>query len=395
MAAKRLTAVEVMPGESNQHEFQGVSGLRRILGDEKITGCPTLFVWFGGEGEVFTERGSMTWYDARANDPDRSSEYHLYYTSNAVVDCATTGDLLVVAKQRDGSLLGVIAPGGSTMEGQLLWLFDVPVSVGRGLELECRDLSQSDETLGFVQRSILEEIGIEVEEVAASELDSLVEPFGLEFPTTAVLSRLARDSLRDVDPRDGPDEALLAWMEREEALFRRLEKRIVASRLEQGFFVDGEADVDGFVSFSLSVQNRRKSRVGYALENHLEEVFRCLGLSYSRGSYTEGRKKPDFLFPSAAAYADQSYPDSSLYMLGVKSTCKDRWRQVLSEAARINSKHLLTLEPAISEEQTSEMQSDNLQLVLPSNLHRSYKPEQQAWLMSLSEFVVEVSGLVD
>lgn len=44
-------------------------------------------------------------------------------------------------------------------------------------------------------------------------------------------------------------------------------------------------------------------------------------------------------------------------MLGVKSTCKDRWRQVLSEAKRIDNKHLATLEPGISENQTAEMQA--------------------------------------
>jgi hypothetical protein len=30
-------------------------------------------------------------------------------------------------------------------------------------------------------------------------------------------------------------------------------------------------------------------------------------------------------------------------MLGVKTTCSDRWRQVLAEADRIQLKHLLTL----------------------------------------------------
>ena len=44
----------------------------------------------------------------------------------------------------------------------------------------------------------------------------------------------------------------------------------------------------------------------------------------------------------------------SAYDAWVKSTCKDRWRQVLSEADRIPNKHLFTLEAAISENQTSK-----------------------------------------
>ena len=75
-------------------------------------------------------------------------------------------------------------------------------------------------------------------------------------------------------------------------------------------------------------------------------------------------------------------------MLGVKSTCKDRWRQVLAEADRIELKHLFTLESAISTNQTSEMQVKSLQLVLPLSLHATFLPRQQEWLMDLQEFLL-------
>ena len=58
--------------------------------------------------------------------------------------------------------------------------------------------------------------------------------------------------------------------------------------------------------------------------------------------------------------------------MGVKSTCINRWRQVLAEADRIDHKHLLTLEASISRHQTDEMQAKNLQLVLPRGLHETY-----------------------
>ena len=108
------------------------------------------------------------------------------------------------------------------------------------------------------------------------------------------------------------------------------------------------ADVDGFLSFSLSVQNRRKSRAGQALENHLEELFTAHGIRFARGVVTENCNTPDFLFPGALEYQNPTFPTAMLTMLGAKSTLKDRWRQVLSEAARIEDKHLLTLEPGIS-----------------------------------------------
>ena len=74
-------------------------------------------------------------------------------------------------------------------------------------------------------------------------------------------------------------------------------------------------------------------------------------------------------------------------MLGVKSTCKDRWRQVLSEADRIRDKHLLTFEAAISANQTREMKYNHLQLVVPETIHNTYTERQQEWLMNVTEFI--------
>ena len=136
----------------------------------------------------------------------------------------------------------------------------------------------------------------------------------------------------EVSAADDPDLALIAWVDREEQLFRRLERRIVAERIGGGFQSPDGADVDGFLSFSLSVQNRRKSRAGQALEHHLEAVFSTQGIRYARGAETENRNKPDFLFPGQDEYRNPDFPSARLTMLGAKSTLKDRWRQVLSEA---------------------------------------------------------------
>lgn len=73
-------------------------------------------------------------------------------------------------------------------------------------------------------------------------------------------------------------------------------------------------------------------------------------------------------------------------MLAVKSTCKDRWRQVLAEAHKIEKKHLLTLEAAISPHQTDEMKSQKLQLVVPRGLHGTYTAEQRRWLVDVATF---------
>lgn len=268
----------------------------------------------------------------------------------------------------------------------MLWLFGLEEQPELAFTFQEIDRTQSAE-LDFAARYILDELGIEPEEPESATLDGLVERFGLTFPTTRIFSELARVSQPDISAADDPDRALIAWMDREEQLFRRLERRIVAERIGGGFHAPDGADVDGFLSFSLSVQNRRKSRAGQALEHHLEAVFSAQGIRYARGAETENRNKPDFLFPGQEEYRDSGFPAGRLTMLGAKSTLKDRWRQVLSEAQRIDDKHLLTLEPGISENQTDEMRAKRLQLVVPLRLHATFRPAQRSWLLSVADFV--------
>lgn len=381
VVAKRLTAVEANPQKSNQHEFQGVKLLRSLLGDERIDEMPTRFLYISAEDDrSLFDDGFLTWYNCRENKP-RSAEYHLYYSTTTVSEAMQEGDLLIIARRADGKLFVIVAQGDSTVENQLLWLFGI-AEVERQFIKRDYEEDQEDIPLNFASKIILEELGIEIEEPDDNLLDSLLSRFGGKFPKTAEFSAFARQSV-GLSSLDGADTILMAWMEKEEALFRILEHHIVAERLRQGF---GE-DVDSFIKFSLSVHNRRKSRVGHALENHLEQVFREHAITCSRGKMTENRAKPDFVFPSITHYHDAGFPAIRLTMLGVKSTCKDRWRQVLAEAARIEKKHLFTLEPGISENQTNEMAENKLTLVLPKSLHNSYKPTQQASLMQLEHFI--------
>ena len=385
VVVKRLSAVETTPAKSNQHEFNGSAPLRRLLGDEDRKNIPTKFIWLVDGQEKLSVEGVISWYDARRKHPTRT-EYRLYYPDNEVTAKMMAGDVFFLAMGRDGHALVTITIEGGTTQNQLLWLFGLEDQPEFGFVYQGIEGGKSAE-LDFTTRSILDELGIEPAEPEADLLDRLIEPFGLIFPKTRTFSELARASLPDVSALNSPDEALMAWMEREEQLFRRLERRIVADRINAGFHAEDGADVDGFIAFSLSVQNRRKARVGQALENHMEAIFLAEGIRYARGAETENRNKPDFLFPGQVEYRDPAFPDERLTMLGAKSTVKDRWRQVLSEAVRIRSKHLLTLEPGISENQTNEMQAKHLQLVVPHKLHKTYRPSQQAWLIGMEEFL--------
>lgn len=393
VVAKRLTLVETITPKSNQHEFQGTKPLKRLLGLEDRKGIPARFIWISGEQEGLTEIGFVSWSNVRKDKP-RAAEYHLYYSGNAVTELMQPGDMLFLALHRDGSMLVIVTPAAGTIQNQLLWLFGLEEAPESGFIFQKIEGANNAE-LDFAARYILDELGIEPEEPESTKLDGLIERFGLVFPTTRAFSELARTSLPEVSAADDPDRALIEWMDREEQLFRRLERRVVADQIGNGFGAADDADVDGFLSFSLSVQNRRKARAGQALENHLEAVFTAQGIRYVRGAETENHNKPDFLFPGQAEYRNDVFPAQRLTMLGAKSTLKDRWRQVLSEARRIDHKHLLTLEPGISENQTSEMQAKQLQLVLPRRLHDTFRPSQQEWLIDVARFIAIVRGRQD
>lgn len=381
IAWKHLSAVDADQHRSHQHEFGGVGNLRQMLGDDDRRNIPTTFIYLTDDDpEPLREQAWLSWYDTRRRQSHRGPEYRLYFPDTIVSNNATEGDLLIIGVRPDDTLMAIIAEGGSTIASQLLWLFGAdqhhPGYSVKG-ELETNQLR-----LEFASRFILEELGVEVEATDEDYLDQMTQRFGSTFPTTREFSDYARETLGDINLAGDPDGALMALMEREEVLFRTFERHLIGDQLQSGF-----EEVDDFFKFSLSVQNRRKKRMGSALENHLEHLFQQLGIRADRNPMTEGKSKPDFIFPGIAAYHDANFPPALLTMLGVKSTCKDRWRQVLSEAARIPAKHLLTLEPSISTAQTDEMRRQQLQLVMPARLHATYSNDQRSWLMPVSAMV--------
>jgi len=412
VAGKRLSAVEADETRSNQHEYNATKPMLAFLGrPEEKTRIPARFLYLSDvEFEPVVEDAFLTLGNRRQGKP-RAPEFRLYFPTTAVSVKANQGDLLVIAKKRDGDLLVIIAENGSSIGRQIEWLFGFGNLVHPGFFVKS-DLETEQDRIEFASRFILENIGIAVEISQDNYLDEMLSRFKGSFPTTREFSAYARSTLKDLSPKDQPDLVLMAWMEREEILFRTLERYLIADRLSVGFIDPSHVaispagflfhpedkntdlrkvvkgiDVDSFISFSLSVQNRRKSRVGLALENHLELLFLENGLRYSRTAVTENKARPDFIFPGITEYRDPSFDSLKLTMLGVKSTCKDRWRQVLAEAERIDDKHLLTLEAAISTNQTDEMLAKRLQLILPRSLHQTYTPPQQSWLMDVEAFI--------
>ncbi|MBF2751059.1 restriction endonuclease [Enterobacter bugandensis] len=391
VALKRLSAVEADVIRSNQHEFNGVEGLRDILGepDGKVRFSAKFLYLTDQDDEPVVEDGFLTWYDARQRARLERHvmrwEYRLYFPTNLVSQCASAGDLLVIARLANDSLLAIVAENGTTIERQIMWLFGFSELAHPGFSIKS-ELETEQDRISFAARVILEQIGVEAEEEAPNYLDQMLDKFNGSFPKTIEFSSYARSTVRDLSSKDDPDIALFVWMEREEILFRTLEKYLLGEKL-RSLTQAGIEDTEPFIKLVQSALQRRKSRAGSALENHLEQVFTDHGVTYTRTGVTENNLKPDFIFPGISHYHDSEFPHARLTMLASKSTCKDRWRQILNEAARIPNKHLLTLEPSISENQTNEMKSEQVQLVIPQGLHSSYTMAQRTWLMNIAGFI--------
>ena len=111
---------------------------------------------------------------------------------------------------------------------------------------------------------------------------------------------------------------------------------------------------------------------------------------FEEQAITENNNKPDFLFPNAECYHNFQFPAEELTMLGAKTTCKDRWRQVINEADRIEIKHLFTLQPGISKNQLKEMADNGVRLVVPQKNISTFPAEYQPSLSNLSGFIAMV-----
>ena len=185
------------------------------------------------------------------------------------------------------------------------------------------------------------------------------------------------------------DTRLIRRLECEYLIFQSVEESIELPVIRAGF-----DNMGAFLARAQSVSQRRKSRAGRSLELNVRELFLeenlREGLDFQYQPESELRRRPDFLFPNEARYKDASYPQGRLMMLGVKTTVRDRWRQVVTEADRIDRKHLLTVQEGVSENQFKEMQGKGVQLVVPRPLTTRYPKSVQPYLQTLESFIADV-----
>lgn len=218
------------------------------------------------------------------------------------------------------------------------------------------------------------------EQLVADYIDNLEE----QFPSTQQLSQFARDLFRRIfgTKVSSPDSLIMEWLKIEYNLFKAIEFDRYHSRILTPFNT-----VDEFIDCANTMLNRRKSRAGKSLEHHLYEVFVMNNIPFGYQIVTEGRKRPDFIFPGQEAYENKKYIEDKLVFLAAKTTCKDRWRQILNEADRIRIKHLFTLQQGISGHQLEEMYGNNVILVVPEQNLNTYPKNYRDKICTLGKFI--------
>ena len=219
------------------------------------------------------------------------------------------------------------------------------------------------------------------EEDQYSLFSQWLKNLSVDFPESKIISSKARE-FSNIGKFKKYDDILLCWIDTEYSLFRFIENDRYGEYIKKPF-----STVEALIKIANSILNRRKSRAGHSLENHLSYIFDENKIPYSAQTVTEQNKKPDFLFPDGELYKKISFPGDEMTFLAVKTTCKDRWRQILNEADKIEIKYLLTLQQGISKKQLAEMEKYKVKLVVPERYKKDYPREYITKIINLHTYV--------
>jgi hypothetical protein len=279
------------------------------------------------------------------------------------------GDLLIIAKQTDEDYEGYVLSTEDEIETFMSY-FNLSTEV-------------ANQMIDVNQR-------LNEDEILQAAIDITIKDLQ-DFPLTTEMGRMAQNiynqlhRIKEKDVCRAPDNILLKWYNTELSLFRSLEEKVYRSIYTRPFI-----DCQSLIDFSNKILNRRKSRAGKSLEHHLSAIFASEQLLFEEQVVTENNKKPDFLFPNTVCYHNFEFPAEDITVLGAKTTCKDRWRQVINEADRVDEKYLFTLQQGISKNQLQEMADERVKLVIPKSHIESFPEEYRDNLNTLSSFIAIV-----
>ena len=311
----------------------------------------------------FTTESCMKYYGQRTRNEYRITRFGRNFP---FLQDENVGDLLIIAKFTEEDYAGYVLSSDEDIDEFFAYFNLAPDETNQLIDIDG---------------------SVKPDEKIAQLLQSFVAQFN-NFPETRQMAQGARDcynnayGIAENALRNKPDEVLLNWVDTEYRLFKCMEEKVYADVISKPF-----GSIEAFVQTANEVLNRRKSRAGKSLEHHLADIFTHNELVFEEQAITEDNKKPDFLFPNGECYHNMQFPADDLIVLGAKTTCKDRWRQVLTEADRVDVKYLFTLQQGISKNQLKEMHDSRLTLGVPHKYIASFPQEYQSEISDLKRFI--------
>lgn len=311
----------------------------------------------------FTTESCMKYYGQRTRNEYRITRFGRNFP---FLQDENVGDLLIIAKFTEEDYAGYVLSSDEDIDEFFAYFNLAPDETNQLIDIDG---------------------SVKPDEKIAQLLQSFVAQFN-NFPETRQMAQGARDcynnayGIAENALRNKPDEVLLNWVDTEYRLFKCMEEKVYADVISKPF-----GSIEAFVQTANEVLNRRKSRAGKSLEHHLADIFTHNELVFEEQAITKDNKKPDFLFPNGECYHNMQFPADDLIVLGAKTTCKDRWRQVLTEADRVDVKYLFTLQQGISKNQLKEMHDSRLTLVVPHKYIASFPQEYQSEISDLKRFI--------
>ncbi|HNS61426.1 MAG TPA: type II restriction endonuclease [Anaerolineales bacterium] len=257
------------------------------------------------------------------------------------------------------------------------------------------DIEEIQSALGveLIKNWVAYQEGVAIEETEDICLNRKFREFvaGIqEIPPGIVFSSTTKEAL--IDCVNGflefsPDDQLVYLIDQEYTLFKMAERKVFQSEVTRVF-----RDIDDFIETAMSILQSRRARAGRSLENHVEFLLRQAGIPYEMRRYVD-KTEPDIIIPDKLSYDDPYFPENKLFMVALKMTCKDRWRQVTREAPRIKHKHIITMQKGISGRQLDEMARLDVSLIVPEKLHKEYPREGRDALLTVGTFVKSLKNV--
>ena len=401
VGAKRLSATEATSaGVSNGHELAASGPVLDMLGRAR-TEFACRYLYFGGDDDYLEDESTITLYDARERQPKRSPEWRLYYPAGCQpMEAMLAGDWCWIARETSGEVVVVVASPGAAVARQLDRLFGTQLQLSpsgapqHAQQFSLFDLSQAgDEALDVDDADLLLALGVTPDAGHDDQLPRMVTRFGgmYPMPSVAAFTAYTRELTQTVDPLIDPDQVLYDWVAATNDLYFRYERHVLQPVLDAELADREHIDVDTFFALATRLKNSRFSRAGRSFEQHIAALMDLALLRHDSPPRMADGSKPDFLLPSIDSYRDPEFPDELLTFLAAKTTTKERWRQVVTEATRTQTRHLITMDRELNHDVLDAMASNGVVPVVPLPVQARYPHDVAERMMSVRDFLALVA----